>query len=149
MMTSPDKPAKIEALIKQAEVCRLGINDGTTPYVVPLSFGYRDNTLYFHSGPKGKKLDLLKENPDVCFEFDRVTKVMEAENPCSWDIGYQSIIGTGKAEFLETPEDKIKGLEAIVAQYSDRPMKIPESGVKNTVVFRVNITGMAHKQNSV
>jgi uncharacterized protein len=49
---------KIEALIKNSIVCRLGINHGKTPYVVPLSFGYRDNTLYFHSRSKGIKFFL-------------------------------------------------------------------------------------------
>ncbi len=39
----------IEAIINKAVVCRLGIVNGNTPYVVPLCFGYHDNKLYFHS----------------------------------------------------------------------------------------------------
>jgi len=37
---------KIEALIKESLVCRLGINHGKTPYVIPLSFGYCDLIFY-------------------------------------------------------------------------------------------------------
>ena len=139
---------KIEALIKNSIVCRLGINHGKTPYVVPLSFGYNNNTLYFHSGPKGKKLGLLRAGPCVCFEFDRVTQVIEAKNPCSWDMKFQSIIGTGKIEFIEKIEDKIKALKIIISQYTDRQMKIPEAQFKATIVFQLAIDNMTFKQNS-
>lgn len=145
--TSSSDLKKIEALLKESIVCRLGINHGKTPYVVPLSFGYRDNTLYFHSGPKGKKLNLLKADPNICFEFDRVTQIMEAENPCSWDFKYQSIIGSGKAVFIEETEDKIKALKVIISQYTDKQMQIPKSQAEATVVFKVAIDQVAFKQN--
>ncbi len=138
---------KIEALIKKSIVCRLGINNGKTPYVVPLSFGYRDNTLYFHSGPKGKKLNLLRTDPNVCFEIDRITQIMESDNPCSWDIKYQSIIGNGQAEFIENTQDKIKALKAIISQYTDRRLNIPEAMARSTVVFKIAIDNVTFKQN--
>lgn len=138
---------KIEALIKKSMVCRLGINHCKIPYVIPLSFGYRDNTLYFHSGSKGKKLELLRANPNVCFEFDQIKEVMEAENPCSWDIKYQSIIGSGKAFFIEDPKNKINALKIIIAQYTDKQMKIPEAQAKATVVFKIAIDKLTFKQN--
>lgn len=138
---------KIEALIKESLVCRLGINHGKTPYVIPLSFGYLNNTLYFHSGPEGQKLNLLKTDPNVCFEFDRISEVIEAKNPCSWDMNYQSIIGTGKVEFIEKMEDKIKALKIIILQYTDRQMKIPEAQATAIIVFQVTIDNMTFKQN--
>jgi len=140
---------KIEALIKDSKVCRLGINQGKAPYIVPLSFGYRDNTIYFHSGPKGNKLDLLRANPNVCFEFDRVTEVIEAQDPCSWDMMYQSIIGIGTVEFIEETENKIKALKTIISQYSDRQMDITQVKAKAVVVFQVNIENMTFKQGPV
>lgn len=138
---------EIETLIKKSMVCRLGINHGKTPYVVPLSFGYSNKTLYFHSGPGGQKLDLLKTDPHVGFEFDQITEVVEDKNPCSWDIRYQSIIGFGKAVFIEKTEDKIKALKVIISQYTDKPMNIQEDQVKATVVFKIAIDNMTFKQN--
>ncbi len=137
----------IEAVIKKSIVCRLGINHGKTPYVVPLSFGYCNKTLYFHSGPGGQKLGLLKADPHVGFEFDRITEVVGATDPCSWDINYQSIIGFGKAEFIENTEEKIKALEVIISQYTDRPMTITDARVKATVVFKIAIDHMTFKRN--
>ena len=146
--TTPSETEKIESLIKRSIVCRLGISDGKVPYVIPLSFGYRDRTLYFHSGTKGKKLALLRANPQVGFEFDTVEAVMEAESPCSWDMRYESIVGTGRVEFIEDTEDRIKALQVIVSQYTDRPLGIPDARAKSTVVFKVVIDNMAYKRNS-
>ena len=62
--------ANIEAIIRKASVCRLGMLDGDTPYIVPLCFGYRDDTLYFHGSMKSRKAELIRRHPKVCFEFD-------------------------------------------------------------------------------
>lgn len=138
---------KIEALIYRARVCRLGINHGKTPYVVPLCFGYRDNTLYFHSGHEGKKLNLLKRDKNVCFEFDRITSVIENNNPCFWDVKYQSVIGYGKAKFIEDTKEKMAALKVIISQYTDRQLKVEKARAKATVVFKVAIDNMTFKQN--
>ena len=62
--------AEVEAILAEATVCRLAMCDGDQPYVVPLSFGYRDGTLYFHTAMEGKKLCILAKNNRVCFEVD-------------------------------------------------------------------------------
>ncbi len=62
--------ATIEGIIRKARVCRLALSENGQPYIVPLCFGYKDNNLYFHSAGEGKKLDIIKKNNNVCFEFD-------------------------------------------------------------------------------
>jgi len=59
---------EIEAVIRQAQVCRVAFAAGDSPYIVPVSFGYQDSCLYFHSAPEGRKMDILRLNPRVCFE---------------------------------------------------------------------------------
>jgi len=36
---------EIEGIIKRAGVCRLGLVDGNTPYVIPLNFGYESKVV--------------------------------------------------------------------------------------------------------
>lgn len=139
----------INAIINNVKVCRLGMNNGKTPYIVPICFGYHNNVLYFHSAPKGQKLDLLRSDPNICFEFDVVAGVVEAKDPCSWDMKYQSIIGFGKAVFIEDQDDKIKALGIIISQYTDKQMQIPATKAKATVVFKVEIETMTIRQNLI
>ena len=81
----------IEAIIRQSIVCRLAMSENNRPYLVPLCFGYKDNALYFHGAGQGKKIDILKNNPNVCFEFDIGAATVQAEDACFWGMKFQSV----------------------------------------------------------
>jgi len=137
----------IKAIIEKAKVCRLGMVNGNKAYIVPLCFGYSDNALYFHGSLKGQKIDLIRKNPNVCFEFDLITEPIESENACDWSMKYQSVIGFGKAVFLESSDEKRKAQSVIMAQYSDRLFQFPENMLKTTAVIKVEIESMTGKQS--
>lgn len=139
--------SEIKAVIEKANVCRLGMVNGDKPYVVPLCFGYHDNALYFHGTLKGQKLDIIRKNSNVCFEFDLVVDILESADACDWSIKYQSVVGFGKAEFIEDADEKVQALNIIMAQYSDREFKFPENMLKATAVFKVVIESMTGKQS--
>lgn len=139
--------AVIEAIIEKADVCRLGMVDGDMPYVVPLNFGFRDNTLYFHGALKGRKIEILKKNPNVCVAFDVVDGALESEAACEWSMQYQSVIGFGTAAFVDDPEEKRQALGVIMAQYSDKTFAFPDNKVNATGVFKVAIKTMTGKQS--
>jgi len=143
------EPAAIRAVIEKATVCRLGMVDGNQPYIVPVCFGYHDNVLYFHSASKGRKIDLLRKNPNVCIEFDLLAEPIESENACDWSMRYQSVIGFGKAVFIEDLDEKRKALGIIMAQYTDREFQFPEKMLKATRVFRVEIEQVTGKQSGI
>ncbi len=85
----------IKNVISRPTVCRLGMVDGDKPDVVPLCFVYDGQYLYIHSATKGRKIDVLKKNPNVCFEIDLIAEATTAENACDWGMKYQSVIGFG------------------------------------------------------
>ena len=141
--------SQIEAIIKAATVCRLAIMDGRQPYIVPLCFGYRDSTFYFHSANAGRKLELLRHNNRVCFELETDCAVIKGETACEWGMAYKSVIGVGEAEFLEDPYDKRRSLNVIMQQYAGTDMEFDfkDSVLRNTVVFRVRVENMTGKQS--
>jgi nitroimidazol reductase NimA-like FMN-containing flavoprotein (pyridoxamine 5'-phosphate oxidase superfamily) len=138
---------EIEGIIHSSLVCRLALSDDNRPYVVPLSFGYRDDTLYFHSAAEGRKVEILKKNSTVCFEFDVDHEVVEGEKACKWSMKYRSVIGFGKASFVDDPEEKRKGLDAILEHYSGDLLEVPEAALENIVVIKVEIESMTGKQS--
>ena len=138
---------EIESIIQRSVVCRLGLMDDNRPYIVPLSFGYKDNTLYFHSANQGRKIDILKRNNTVCFEFDIDCKPIKADNACEWGMKYKSVIGFGKAYLVDDFEEKCAALNIIMQQYSDGTFDYPKTKVKNMLVIRVEIEHMTGKQS--
>jgi uncharacterized protein len=47
----------INQILQKCHVCRLGLVKDNVPYIVPLSFGYSDNAIYFHTAHEGLKAD--------------------------------------------------------------------------------------------
>ena len=137
----------IEAIIRKSLVCRLALSDNDRPYIIPLCFGYRNHTLYFHSAPEGKKLEILRNNNNVCFEFDIDHQVVQDEKACKWSMKYRSVVGFGKASLVEDLDEKKKGLDAIMAHYSDRSFDYLPAAVEKTIVIKVEIEAMTGKQS--
>ena len=139
--------SKIEAVIHKAIICRVGMTDENIPYIVPLCFGYRDNTIYVHGSSEGRKISILKKNQNICFEFDINTEIVEAENACGWGMKYQSVIGFGKASFIDNPEQKRHALNIIMNQYSERLFQFPDEAIGKMSVIKIEITTMTGKQS--
>ena len=151
MMRRKDKEisdrAEIESIIHASTICRLALVDNEQPYIVPLCFGFKDNSLYFHSATEGKKIDLLKKNSNVCFEFDSGIEIMSGKTACDWGMKYRSVIGFGKASFVEDLEEKRKALETITVQYAGKTHKLTDSAAKETLVIKVDVDAMTGKRS--
>ncbi len=139
---------KISKVIKKCQVCRLGLSRDNVPYIVPVSFGYDGNTLYFHTALTGKKIDILAVNKNVCFEFESgVQVVANVTKACNWSFSFQSVIGFGEVAELADPEAKIKGLTHIMAQYSDKEWGLDTLPLNSVRVWAIQIESMTGKQS--
>ena len=137
----------IEAIIRNGVVCRLALSENDRPYIVPLNFGYKDNTLYFHGAKEGKKIDMIRKNPNVCFEIDANVSIVEADDACFWGVQYQSVIGFGRAVIVENEKEKESALGIIMKHYSNRDFQFDEKMVRATAVIKVPIESMTGKQS--
>ena len=138
---------EIESIIRKADVCRLGLSDNNIPYIVPLNFGYRDSCLYFHTPKVGKKIDMIKGNNRVCFELDIDHEVVRADNPCDWNMKYQSVIGYGRAFLLEDIDEKRQALDVIIEHYSGQTGEYAEKLVDRLAVIKAQIESMTGKKS--
>ena len=108
----------LEAILNQAPVCRIGLSDHDMPYVVPVNFGYKDGCVYIHSSQQGRKMEIVKRNPNVCFEVEVDVETVPGEIPCKWTVKFKSVIGFGKASIIEDPDEKRHALNVIMEHYS-------------------------------
>ena len=138
----------IEAIIRDCQVCRLGLARDNAPYIVPVSFGYDGEALYFHSARQGKKIDYISANASVCFEFERgVQLVPDESGPCNWTFHYQTVIGYGRVQELVGKVEKTEGLRQIVAQYSDREWEFGDEALRTVRVWKIAIERMTCKRS--
>ena len=142
-------PKAIEDIILKSKVCKLAVCDGNQPYIVPLCFGFKDNTLFFHSAPQGKKIDMLKKNPNVCFEFEIYTQVIKSAMACKWGMKYKSVIGYGTAEFITDKDRKQQAFDIIMKQYTDESFSYEETLLNAAVIIKVEIQSLTGKQSEI
>ena len=114
---------EIHAIIDEIKVARLGMFDGKQVYVVPLNHGYElgegdDIIFYLHCAKVGRKLEILKEHPDVCIELDGRHDLVTADEPCDHSYYYASLIGNGTVEFVEDLEEKAHGLAVVIKNHT-------------------------------
>jgi nitroimidazol reductase NimA-like FMN-containing flavoprotein (pyridoxamine 5'-phosphate oxidase superfamily) len=138
---------EIENILKKSQICHVAMVDKDKPYIVPMNFGYENKTLFFHSALEGRKINVIKKNPNLCFEVEQVVQFKKAKLACDWSIEYKSVIGEGRAQLLYNPEEKREGLDIIMAQYSGRTFEYPSEMLEKTLVIKLVVDKMTGKQS--
>lgn len=95
--------AETERLLKEQVVGRIACQSKGDIYLVPINYVYRDGYVYGHSG-EGKKIRLMRENPQVCFEIDEIRSVFQ----------WKSVIAKGVYEELTDVDEKQQAMQGII-----------------------------------
>ncbi len=82
-------PGQIEQVLHAEVLGRIGCHAGGRTYVVPITYAYDGERIICHS-TQGLKIQMMRENPEVCFEVEQV------DNLACW----RSVIAWGRYEEL-------------------------------------------------
>jgi uncharacterized protein len=136
----------IAQIIHQAQVCRLGLCRDGQPYIVPLSFGYDGQSIYFHTALEGRKIDFMTANPRVCFELEHDVKVLPHDTvACQWTFSFYSIIGFGTVTEITASPLKAAALNQIMQKYSGRAWEFNDQQLAKTRLWRLAIDQISCK----
>ena len=142
-------PAEIRRILDTAKVLRLGIAVDNVPYIVPMNYGYtlEDGrlTFYLHSAVKGDKLELLRSNPNICFELDGDYRTFEGELPCQYGLSYRAVSGRGRAVIVEDTAEKMEAMSILMKTQTGKDFTFNERLVSIVAVIRVDVTDFAAK----
>ncbi|MBN2681739.1 MAG: pyridoxamine 5'-phosphate oxidase family protein [Bacteroidales bacterium] len=143
-----DFQPEIEAIIKSVNVCHIAMVDGDKPYVLPFNFGYKEQTIYIHSGKGGRKSDILRKNNNVCisFEKDSVLHFVNEGVACSYSMKFRSVIAEGKLHFVETNEEKIEALNIIMKHYTGKEFSYNLPAVEDVCVMKIEISSFSGRK---
>lgn len=131
----------IDQVIHSAKVCYVGmVDESNMPYTLGFNFGYENGTLYLHCGPHGRKLDILRNNPNICVMISTDHQMYhQSENvACSYGMKYKSVMLRGKVEFVSDIEEKVLILSKIMKQYTEREdYRYSLPSLKNVTVMKL------------
>lgn len=135
-----------EAIINKCEVCSVAmVDENNEPYVLPFNFAYQNQTLYLHSAPEGRKIDVLKRNPDVCVSFSSDYQLYHQNErvACSYSMKYKSVLLHGKVNFIDDLDRKKEILNLIMEKYtskSDFGYSMP--ALKNVTIMEIPVENL-------
>ena len=139
-ITDPDQ---IKAILDNAKVLHLGLCVDNEPYVVPMNYGYTMEdgklTLYLHSAVRGKKLDMIRENPKVFFEMCCDVTPFEGKLPCQYGVTYSSVMGRGTARIIEDVEEKMAAMTVLMKTQTAKDFSFNEKLVSIVAVVRIDV----------
>jgi nitroimidazol reductase NimA-like FMN-containing flavoprotein (pyridoxamine 5'-phosphate oxidase superfamily) len=143
-------PVRIEAILRGAECCRLGLVDDGLAYIVPMSFGVAREggalCLYFHSAPRGRKIELIEKAGRATFETEAGYAVKEGARACEFSCFYQSVIGHGRISILREDREKLRALRCVMEHYTGKEdWEILDKMLPVVVGIRLEIEEMTAK----
>ena len=145
--------SQIQRILDTAKVLHLGLAVDNEPYVVPMNYGYiHENgklVLYLHSAVRGKKLDMIRQNPRVFFELDCDRVPFEGTMPCQYGLSYASVMGRGTARIVEDVEEKKKAMSILMKTQTARDFSFEDRLVSIVAVIRIDVAEYTAKHRPV
>jgi len=92
------KAEQIESVIREATIGRIGCHAEGRTYVVPITYAYDGASLYAHS-LEGRKIEMMRGNPDVCVEIEDVDDLANWRSVIAWGR-YEELAGREAAEAM-------------------------------------------------
>lgn len=141
---------RIVEIMKKCDVCRIALNAGGYPYIVPLNFGLSVTEgrieLYFHGAMEGRKYELMEKDNRAGFEMDcahRLVMQKKGES-CSCAMEYESICGYGHLEIL-SDEEKYGALQRLMDHYHENYPPFHAAIAAKTRAFKLVVEGVSGK----
>jgi nitroimidazol reductase NimA-like FMN-containing flavoprotein (pyridoxamine 5'-phosphate oxidase superfamily) len=139
-------------ILNRCDCVRIAFAVNNEPYIVAMSFGYIwDDTLrlYLHSAREGKKIDMMRTNNRVCFQMDTDHELVTDELSCRWGMRYAGIVGRGTLTEVIGEEERILGLERLMANYGRKETnRFAAEILQATMVLRLDVTEFSAKRRA-
>jgi nitroimidazol reductase NimA-like FMN-containing flavoprotein (pyridoxamine 5'-phosphate oxidase superfamily) len=137
----------MEEFLAEETIGYLGLSAADEPYVVPLNYAYTDGKILFHCALEGKKLDIIRRNPRVCFTVARQTGEVRRHtknDPCH--VNSDSVICYGTARIIEEMEERTEVLNAFHGSYETDPRPIKTEVLRTCYAVEIAVSEMTGRR---
>lgn len=141
---------QIISVLKENTLGRIGCSDGQTTYIFPIHYYCDGNAIMMHS-QMGKKIQLMRQHPYVCFEVDEVLSYTRWKSVVVWGR-YEEILDNEeqhriKENFVRSML-RIKPSETALLPELYEIRLHPRSEPVKTIVYKIVIERMSGRFES-
>jgi nitroimidazol reductase NimA-like FMN-containing flavoprotein (pyridoxamine 5'-phosphate oxidase superfamily) len=139
-MTGIRNTSEIETFLYRHDVGRIGCHDHGQTYIVPVSYAYANGSVYGRTYP-GKKLQMLRSHPDICFEVDAFQDAAPWKSVIAWGHFEELTEETERHEAISLLCGRNRSLYAGAAEklWDEWPFRPQEEDEVAGVLFRIRL----------
>jgi nitroimidazol reductase NimA-like FMN-containing flavoprotein (pyridoxamine 5'-phosphate oxidase superfamily) len=100
-------------ILDEAFLCHVGFVADGQPFVIPTSFGRKDDRLYIHGSAASRMLRQMKEGVPVCVTVTLIDGLVLARSIFNHSMNYRSVVVLGKATLVDDPQEKLEALRLL------------------------------------
>ena len=108
---------QIDQLLTDQVTGRIACYANESLYIVPVNYAYYGTFVYGHSR-MGKKIEMMRQNPNVCFEIDDITNIFLWKSVIAWGV-FEEI--TDEAAQQQVMQKLIHRIMPFSGKPSDQP----------------------------
>lgn len=129
---------QIDRLLKSQTFGRIGVSSQDRTYIIPINYIFDGADVYAHSLP-GTKLQLMRSNPEVCLQVDKIKDGSTWQSVLAWGI-FQELSGEEAAQVCYALGKQLTGL--IASGYALHEMRASDTSGKPRpiTIYRIHIT---------
>ncbi|HUF18309.1 MAG TPA: pyridoxamine 5'-phosphate oxidase family protein, partial [Thermoanaerobaculia bacterium] len=101
------------SILDEAVVCHAGFSIDGKPFVIPMTYGRRDDQLFLHGSVASRLLRSLAGGVDVCVTVTLLDGLVLARSAFHHSMNYRSVVVFGTAREIADGEEKFLALETI------------------------------------
>lgn len=100
-------------ILDEGFLCHVGFVAEGQPFVIPTSYGRKDDSLYIHGSAASRMLRQLKEGVHVCITVTLLDGLVFARSIFNHSMNYRSVVVLGKATLVDDPAEKLEALRLL------------------------------------
>jgi nitroimidazol reductase NimA-like FMN-containing flavoprotein (pyridoxamine 5'-phosphate oxidase superfamily) len=136
-------------ILDEGFLCHVGFAVEGQPFVIPTSYGRKDDDLYIHGSAASRMLRTLDRGVPVCVTVTLLDGLVLARSIFNHSMNYRSVVVLGTAVAVEDPQEKLAALRAlsehILPGRWDEVRQPNERELKATLVMRLAIEEFSAK----
>jgi nitroimidazol reductase NimA-like FMN-containing flavoprotein (pyridoxamine 5'-phosphate oxidase superfamily) len=96
---------EIQEVLTKNTLGRIGCNNGVNTYIIPVNYVYDGKYIFCHSQP-GMKIQIMRQNPKVCFEVDEIIHFSN----------WKSVVVLGEYQELIKERDRYNAMQFFISK---------------------------------
>ena len=106
-----------DAILHAGLVAHVGFVQDGQPFVIPMTYLYRDGRLYLHGSRGSRALRHLASGAPVCVNVTLVDSLVASKAAASHSVNYRSVVVFGTAKPVRRHDELVELGHAIIARY--------------------------------